>query len=726
MNCPYYVRPGRQDQGLKMRNQGQSPESEQNILGDFPEPTLEQWHQEVERLLKGVPFAKKMFTNTLEGITVGAMYTEKDNADLPWHVSLPGQAPFLRGTCSVNGAGSWLVAQELPLSTAEAFNNALRADLQRGQGVTNLVLDQAGSQGLDPDQAPAGLIGAGGTSIASLQDLELAFNGVDLQEIPLFVQAGSSALPVLAMLLAWLEKQGKTPGKLQGCLGCDPEFELVKKGGLSWELDKIYDELAVVSRWAAANAPGLKTLPVFEDPWHNGGADSALSLALILASALEKLRALEQRGMEPAEAAEQIQFNLCLGLDFFLEIAKIRALRVLWCDLLKAAGCSEGAAGVKIHARTSKRTQTALDPHVNMLRVTTQAMSGVLGGVDSLHVSPFDELDSVPDEFSRRIARNVQLVLAHECHFDQVQDPAGGSWYVENLTAQLAEKSWTIFQEIEAAGGIVECLQSGWVQDRVAAVAEARKNRLATRRDVLVGTNKYPNSQEPSRQPRRPDHELLKKQRTEDLTCLRKERRPAAQGSVVELLKGITEAGEEQRLHLLKDAATEGVTLGEMVGALRPAPGPESTIVPIVLARDAEPFENLRQKVSGLAGQNQVFALCMGDVAGYMPRLDFVRDFFQAGGFAVLETGFFDNTESAVQAVEQSGAATVVLVGLDTTYSELAGQTARKLKKLPFLQRLVIAGGAPEHHEEMDFSINARSNILEVLGQLAADLGGQS
>ena len=704
-----------------------SSETPKPLLEDFQPPNLDQWREEVERLLKGAPFAKKMFTKTLENVTVGPMYTGADTQDLPWSENLPGQWPYLRGS-NASGAqcGGWLVAQELPLPTAEEFNNALRSDLRRGQNAVNMVLDKAGLRGMDPDQSDAKFVGSGGTSIASLTDFETAFDGVDLENTPLFIQTGSAALPVTALLLAMLEKQGKNPKKLVGCVGSDPAFGLAEKGKLPLELSRIYDELAVISRWAAAEAPDLKTLPVHEDPWHDGGADSALSLALVLSSGVQKLRAMQERGLQPEVAAARIQFHLCLGTDFFMEIAKLRALRLLWADLLNAAGCPAVAAEAKVHARTSRRCQTLLDPHVNMLRVTTQAMSAVFGGVDSLHVSPFDEMDSLPDEFSRRIARNVQLVLAHECHFDQVQDPAGGSWYVEKLTAELAEQAWSIFQEIEAAGGIIECMKSGWVQERVAACAKLRQDRLATRRDILVGTNQYPNALESSRQARGLDHELLKTRRTEAMTRQRTRGAQEEHMMVLGRLEKIMDAGSDELLPLLIDAAAFGATLGELTGILRHDTDPDLSVATISLTRDAVPFENLRQLVGKLGAQSRIFAICLGDVARYMPRLDFTRGFFQVGGFEVLEDGFFTDADEAVMAAAASAAPVVVLVGLDNTYNELGAEVVKGVQALSPPPKVIMAGGSDQQHEGLDFSINARSNILEVLGKLAEGLGVQS
>ncbi len=710
----------------------QSHKQIEPLLDSFSAPSLDQWREEVERLLKGAPFAKKMFTKTMEGISVKGMYTEADNDSLPWVENLPGQWPFLRGgEAGANVSAPWLVAQELPLPTAEDLNNALRSDLRRGQTAINIVLDKAGLKGLDPDQAPAEMVGQRGTSIASTADLETALDGIDISTTPLFVQTGSAALPVLALLLSLLNKQSKSPADLSGCLGSDPIFGLAELGQLPFELKRIYDELFIISTWAQNSAPKLKTLPVHEDPWHEGGADSALSLGLILASGVQMLRAMEERGMPVEKAAARIQFHLCIGTDFFMEMAKVRALRLLWSDILAAAGCPAVASEIKIHARTSRRTQTLLDPHVNMLRATTQAMSAVLGGVDSLHVSPFDEVDSLPDEFSRRIARNLQLVLAHECHFDQVQDPAGGSWYVENLTCNLAEKAWGAFQECEQHGGIVEAMKTGWLQEQVTEASRLRAHALATRKKSMVGTNVYANPLEPKREARTVDHAMLKERRTEDMA---RQRTSGAQDEhmlVLGRLEKIIDASNGKLLDLLVDAAAHGATLGELTGILRLDTDPDLDVKTIHLRRCAEPFEKLRARVESLGPKNRIFAVCLGDVARYMPRLDFTRGFFQVGGFNVVEDGFFADSSEALEAYKKLETSQIVLVGQDETYNQFAAEILQDFKSLSSPPKVFIAGGGTELLNDLkamglDGSINMRSNTVEFLGQMASDLEVQS
>lgn len=698
------------------------------LLEPFPPADLDAWRTEVERLLRGAPFAKKMFTGTPEGITIGPMYTAGDTAQLPWPAHHPGQAPFVRGhQASGYREEGWKVAQELLLPTVEEFNAALRHDLQRGQTAVCLKLDRASQMGQDPDQAEKGSVGREGTSLASLAEMEKALEGVDLERTTFCVQPGASALPIAAMLGALFDRKGWDLSRLEGSLGSDPVYGLASLGILPVNLEQLYDELAILTRWAEARAPRVATLPIHELPWHQGGADCSLGLGLTLATAVAAIRAMEKRGLAPEDVLGRITFRMVVGTDFFMEIAKLRALRLLWSDIAAACGCSAEQGKVQVHAQTSPRCLTVLDAHVNLLRTTTMAMSAVLAGVDSLQVSPFDEVDSLPDAFSRRIARNIQLILAEECHFDQVIDPAGGSWYADKLTAEVAEKAWAVFQEIEAGGGVLAGLQAGTIQQRIADKARERQDRLATGREVLVGTTRSVNPAEPARETRRPDYEELHARRS---AAMVQQRTAAAHEDhliVLKRLEKIMTARPDELMDVMTEAADQGATIGEMTGIMRHDADRQLQVDPIPLRRDAQPFERLRHQVAEAAAANpargRVFCVCLGDFARYMPRLEFVRGFFQVGGFTVAGEQFFTSVQPAVDTVRQDGAATVILVGLDETYAEDAAPAARKLKALSPAPRVLLAGKPGDQETEfteagIDGFIHVGSNLLTELGIL--------
>jgi methylmalonyl-CoA mutase len=691
------------------------------LLAEFPLPDSGAWRAEAERLLKGAPFAKALVTRTLEGVDLAPMATEADTAGLPWLDSLPGQAPFVRGARPAEDGGArWLVAQELPLPAAAEVNEALRHDLERGLEAVHLVLDAAGRRGLDPDAAPAADVGRGGTSLATAADLVQIFAGIEPAAHPLLLQAGASALPVAALLLAALQERGADPAELCGCLGGDPLAQWAADGTLPRPLAALRDEQAALLEWAEASAPGLGTVPVTEDPWHDGGADGALSLGLVLASAVDALRDLEARGIEPGRSAARIRFHVCIASDFFGEIARLRALRLLWTRVQEAAGLEPQPA--LIQARTSRRTQTVHDPHVNMLRATTQAFSAVLGGAQALHVAPFDEVDSVPDAFGRRIARNVQLLLRHETRADHVSDPAGGSWFAERLTADLAEAAWKHFQDIEAAGGLAAALVDGTVQARITEAADRRRDRLATGRDVLVGTTRYADPAEPVRAPRGPAPGFAST----------RGREVAGARSTAAVSVPAPGAAPQAALDALVAAAAAGASLGALSAALAAAaPGEAAAIEPVAVRRDAAPFEELRARVAGLAaadpGRARVACACMGSLPRTLPRLDFVRGFLRTAGFTVAEGEFHQAPAAAAAAALADGAATVMVVALDDVYAAEGEALVRALKAGDSPPRVLVAGRPEAQAAALaaagaDDFIHVRSNLLETLGALVAAL----
>lgn len=696
------------------------------LRDDFPVPTLDEWQAECVKLLKGVPFEKKMYTGTYEGITLRPMYTEADVASLPHAGSLPGQAPFVRGAHALGyRQAPWQVAQELPYPTAEEFNAALVDDLACGQDAVVLVIDEAGQAGLDPGQAGAGKVGRGGTSVASLADLRVALDKVDLAAHPLHVESGSAALVYAALLVALAKEKGVDPTRLRGSVGFDPLRGLVELGRLPLSLDKAYDELAVLTKWSAANAPGLQTVSASGHAFHDGGANAVQELAFTLAAAVHHLRELESRGVDVATAAPRIRVSLSVGTHFFLEIARLRAARWLWSRVVEAAGGGEAAQTLTLHARTSRFGLTVLDPHVNILRGTTEAMAAILGGVDSLCVAPFDGAIGLPDTFSRRIARNTHTILREESHLDLVTDPAGGTWYVEALTAEIAEAAWELFQEVEAFGGLVGALKEGWVQAQVASVAAERRTNLAMRRDVLVGTNMYANPREQVCPGRDMDAFALHPNRSRDVQAGRVGDAEAHDLDVILTIPA------DDVFAAIAAAAAKGVTVGELCRALRHDGDAHLQVEPIVPWRAGEMFESLRlavmAKAAADAGAATVFCANLGDVARYMPRLDFTRGFFQTGGFTVLADRFFGGPEDAAAAARESGARTAVIVGLDATYVEQAAAVAAALK-VAGVETVILAGLPADlivalKAAGVDEFIHVRSDAHAVLGALARSKG---
>jgi methylmalonyl-CoA mutase len=697
---------------------------ERLLAGDFPAVDLAAWRREVDRLLKGAPFDKGMVTTLAEGLRVQPLYTAADAGAGLWGASMPGQAPFLRGTRTVSSwPVPWLVAQELPLADAGQFNRALLHDLASGQSAVVVKLDVAGRRGLDAATASAPEVGRDGTAIAGLDDLRGALAGVDLSACPLMLQAGAATLPVAAMVMSLAAERGTTAARLSGSWGCDPLALATDPEASALAVDVMYDHAALLSKWAAAHAPGVRTLAVTDAPWHEAGADGVLSLGLALSGAIDTLRQMETRGLSPEDCAPRLAFQLSLDTDFFLEIARLRALRVLWSDALAGAGVARPLTAAWVHARTGDRLLSNLDAQTNLLRTTTAAMAAACGGADSLHVTPWDALSAHPGEAGRRLARNLHLVLGHECRFGSVADPAGGAWYVEQLTREVGEGAWAVMQQVEQAGGLPAALRSGLVLRLVDAAHERRAARLARAQDVRVGVNRF--ATKPDLQPARPEIDPV----------WLDERRRAAASVPVAMHPADPRGDAGAQLAALGLAALRGATLGTLTAALGGdttgglcAPWPS-----LPGRRDAAPFEDLVGRVARLAAHapvaGRVHCCCLGEAGRTAPRLDFVRGSLVVGGFVVDAGSFHTEAASAVAEAREAGAAVVMLVGLDETYPGLGVEVARQLASGTRPPLLMAAGRPGESTAALQAVgvtrfLHMGSDLVATLHEVADALGG--
>ncbi|HRD65250.1 MAG TPA: methylmalonyl-CoA mutase family protein [Candidatus Competibacter sp.] len=709
-----------------MSNQQQA-DAATPAFNEFPPTPYEEWRKVVDKFLKGAPFEKRLVTKTYEDIDLQPMYRQEDIEGLPHLDSLPGFAPYLRGTTPLGYvANSWDVAQELPYATPTALNEALRADLSRGQNAVNLVLDRPTLAGVDADQAEADDVGRGGLSISSVADLAQALDGVDLEAVPVYIQASTSALTFTALLAALVQKQGKSLAKVRGAIGMDPLGQLARDGRLPRDLDGVYDVMAQLAAWAKANAPQVQTITVQGSPYHNGGSSATQELAFVLATAVDYVRAMQARGLSIDDIAPRIRFSLSIGTNFFMEIARLRAARLLWAKIVQAFGGNEASQKMSLHARTSAWNQTVYDPHVNLLRATTEAFSGAVGGCDSLHISPFDELLRVPDEFSRRVARNTHTVLREESHITRTVDPAGGSWYVENLTDSVARKTWALFQEVEKQGGMAKALAAGWPQSQIAGTATKRAANLAKRKDIFVGTNMYPNLKEIRIEPAPVDAWAVQSERAAALKQYRAGASSQKQSALDQLSKGgnVVETAIQ--------AALAGATLGEIAQAARANAKPGPTATAVHAHRGAQTFEALRQAaetyVARIGQRPQVFLATMGPLTQHKARADFATAFVGVGGFETIYPSGFSTPDEAADAALASGAKAVVICSTDPTYPDIVPPLVEKLKKAVPNLTVMLAGYPADHVEAfkaagVDDFIHLNANCQALLSTLQKKMG---
>ncbi|MCB9497690.1 MAG: acyl-CoA mutase large subunit family protein [Fibrobacteria bacterium] len=707
----------------------------ERLLGEFASVPLETWKAQVEAELKGVPFEKKLVTPTWEGIDLQPLYTAEDVVDLEHLRARPGFDGMVRGAFPEgNVAEPWEVSQELPYPGPREFNVAARHDLSRGLTALNINLDQATRAGLDPDSALEGDVGRGGVSIATLKDLSIAVEDIDLEKTSLFVRSGASGLPFAAMLAALVAQRGLRLSSLHGCIEMDPLGVLAHEGTLPQSMEEAYREMAALTRWAADHAPNLQTICVHSRSFHEAGGNAVQELAFALAMGVQYLREMQARGLSVDLVAPRIRFAFCVGSNVFMEISKFRAARLLWSRIVEAMGGSEDVRGMTIHARTALWNKSKLDPYVNMLRTTTESFSAVLGGVQSLQVTPFDEVFGLPDEFSRRIARNQQILLASESQLTHVVDPAGGSWAVEWITDQIAQKAWSLFQEVEAKGGMLAALGEEFVQKSIEAVCQAREKALAVGKDVLVGVNQYANIGERKPEGRQPDLAAIYKSRVAAVADYRTAYDDVKHAKVMAKLGDMLEATDATVLQAAIEAVEAGATLGEITRVIRRQIDEPPRIRPLNLHRISEPFETLRaasdSHLAKTGRRPTAFLATMGPLAQHKARADFARGFLEVGGFDVLYPQGFETVESAVRSALDSGSKIVVVCSTDATYPEIVPFLVPALKQAIPGVVVVLAGNPVDQIEAhkasgVDEFLHLRANRLSLLTGLQKKIGVQ-
>ncbi|MBQ6807726.1 MAG: acyl-CoA mutase large subunit family protein [Firmicutes bacterium] len=656
---------------------------------EFEATSYEQWKEAAVETLKGAPFEKKLLTKTYEGITLEPLYTEESAAAFAQQLSFPGSEDFLRGV-KTSGyiAEPWAVAQAVDAACPKEANAMLKQELERGANA--ITLDMRGP-----------------VRIQDLADLEALLQDIRLCETALNVYCGASALPMLGMLKARADKAGFKMEAYKGCVGADPIGEYALNGKSDAKIECYIKQMAAAIRAAEENAPGLKTIFIQGSVYHNGGANAVQEVAASMATAIAYIDALMEEGLSIEQIAKQIRFGFSLGANFFMEIAKLRAARMVWAQIVKAYGGSDEAAKIDVAASTSAFTATVYDPYVNILRATTQAFSGVVGGISELTVTPFDAAVRPSDELSRRIARNIQVMMREEFNLTSPVDPAGGSWYVETLTGQLAEAIWGKMQQIEADGGILAVLANGSLQDEVAAVLADRFKKLATRADKAVGSNMYANmSEKPLEKP----------------CCCCAPKAEAKTGTAVEKL--------DHCICCVVDAFAKGAVYADVAKALCCGEAPE--IKAITPHRWTEQFEALRSATEKAAAEGKVvkvFLCNMGPIPQHKARADFSASFMEVAGFQVLRNDGFATTDEAIAAAKASGADVAIICSTDDTYPELVPVLAKGIKEAAPEMKVFLAGApAPElkpvyDEAGVDEYIHVKANCLAILSNIQKERG---
>ncbi|MCX7832845.1 MAG: acyl-CoA mutase large subunit family protein [Ignavibacteria bacterium] len=664
-----------------------------DLLNDFEELNYEKWKKFVEQELKGIPFEKKLITKTYEGINLKPLYDRDDIKNLEFLNSKPGFPDFVRGS-QISGytIRSWNIHQFIPYTLPEDFNKTLIHNLQNGQNCIYIYPDWYTLNNLNPPSHYTKEHYQNGLSIFHVKDFESSLKNVDLYKYPIFIKAGFNGVPIFTIFLAYLKKNKIDYGKISGAIYIDPYEYLILYGQLPDTLENTFDCLAAITKWVSKNSVNFKTINISGLIYHNAGANIIQELAYSFATAIEYINYLLDRNIDIETIANKITFTFGVGSFYFMEIAKLRAARILWSKILESYGCKESNRKAYIVSVTSSYNKSVLDPYVNILRATTEAFSAILGGADSIQISPFDEYQRLPDEFSERIARNIQIILNSESNLYKLIDPAGGSYYVEYLTKQIAEQTFNIIKEIISKGGILNLLKNEYIHNEIDKVHQLKVNDFVKRKYTLVGVNRYANAKEKKLKPHNQNLDEIYKNRFEALKKIQNINNYNEVGNILDI----------ENVFNNIDLYTN-FTIEQIYENISFKPTTPVKIRCIKQHRIAEIFEVLREVTEEIKIKKgtvpKVFLATMGSTKDYKARADFSREFFEIAGFDILSNKGYDLAEEAVIDVQKSNSDITVICSTDELYEKYVPSIIEEIKKNNIKTLLVLAG-YPENKVE--------------------------
>ena len=641
-----------------------------NLLADFAPVSAETWKNKIIADLKGADFDKKLVWRTPEGFNVQPFYRREDLKGLKTTVSAPGQFPYVRGTRTNN---EWDIRQNIcACQNARKANAKALEVLNKGINAIGFCLNK---------------------EKLNYHFIKVLLQDIRIDIIPVNFSICACKAPELANILVRYigrEYKGTDIKLFRGSINVDPIKAMLMKGKpLSRE--QVSEKIAAVVK-AAKSLPNYRVVAVNSVILNNSGAYAAQELAYALAWGAEYMTMLTEAGLPNYRAANAIRFNMGIGGNYFMEIAKFRAARLLWAKIVEAykapifTTALKNAAKMNVSAETSKFNMTIFDAYVNLLRSQTETMSAALAGVDEITVTPFDVTYERPTDFAERIARNQQLLLKEEAHFDKIVDPAAGSYYLENLTASIAAEAWKQFLAIQEQGGMYQMVAEGKVQEHIAANLKARLQDVAKRKEVLLGSNQFPNFTEVA----------AKKIKADAGAC----------SSICNCKTS-------------KQPQTASCGCGQAEEACLPT---------LPVARAAEEFETLRLETEASKKQPVAFMLTIGNLAMRIARAQFSCNFLACAGYKGLDNNGFKTVAEGIKAAKKAKADIIVLCSSDDEYAELAPKAWKVLQKMDEQKRpMFIVAGAPACMEDLQKLgiqnfIHVRCNVLETLKQFNQQL----
>jgi len=677
----------------------------------FSTPTLDDWTALARRELKGED-PETLTWETPEGIAVKPLYTAADLEDIEHLGGLPGIAPFLRGPRATMYANRpWTIRQYAGFSTAEESNAFYRKALAGGQRGLSVAFDLATHRGYDSDHPLAiADVGMAGVAIDSVEDMKLLFDGIPLDRMSVSMTMNGAVLPVLAGFIVAAEEQGVGPENLSGTIQNDILKEFMVRNTFIYPPRPSMRIVADIIAYTAENMPRFNSISISGYHMQEAGATAVQELAFTLADGLEYVRAALRRGLDIDAFAPRLSFFFCIGMNFFMEIAKLRAARLLWARLMRPfAPKNPMSMALRTHCQTSGVSLTEQDPYNNIVRTAYEALAAVLGGTQSLHTNAFDEALALPSDAAARVARNTQLILAEETGLRHVVDPLAGSYYVERLTASVAAEAWKLIEEVEALGGMTKALETGMPKLRIEESAARRQARIDRGEEVIVGVNRYRADAEAPIALRSIDNRAVREAQLARLAKLRATRDGAACDAALAALTEAGRSGEGNLLALAIEAMRARATLGEVSAALEAVFGryrPESRAISGVygaaLAEDDD-FRRLRAEIEAFAADEgrrpRMLVVKLGQ-DGHDRGAKVIASAFADIGFDVdLGPLFQTPGEAARQAIEND----VHVVGISTqagAHRNLVPDLVAALREAGGEDILVICGGVipPQDH----------------------------
>lgn len=576
---------------------------------EFKAASLEEWTQAAAKSAPGGKVDALDWV-TPDGITVKPLYTSQDLEGLAHTNTLPGFAPYLRGPqATMYAARPWTIRQYAGFSTAEESNAFYRKGLAGGGQGVSVAFDLATHRGYDSDHPRVvGDVGKAGVAIDSVEDMKILFDGIPLDKVSVSMTMNGAVLPVLAGYVVAAEEQGVKQDQLSGTIQNDILKEFMVRNTYIYPPEPSMRIVGDIIEYTAKNMPKFNSISISGYHMQEAGANQALELAFTLADGKEYVKTATAKGLDVDEFAGRLSFFWAIGMNFYLEIAKMRAARLLWCRIMQGFGAKNPKSlMLRTHCQTSGWSLTEQDPYNNVVRTTIEAMAAVFGGTQSLHTNSFDEAIALPTEFSSRIARNTQLIIQEETHITNVIDPWAGSYMMEKLTQDMADAAWKIIEEVEAMGGMTKAVDSGWAKLKIEAAAAEKQARIDSGRDVIVGVNKYKLAKEDPLEILEVDNVKVREQQIARLQKIKAARDGAKVHAALEALTTAARTGKGNLLDLSIQAIRLRATVGEVSDALEKVFGrhradtQKVTGVYAAAYDSAEGWEKLKSEIAAFA-----------------------------------------------------------------------------------------------------------------------------